>query len=76
MRSVEILINNWDDPDGYTKAILKEFNWMKRERKVIDKLIRMKYLGINDAWVLKKNSRRMGMQIGFREAKMLMKNLR
>ncbi len=76
MRSVEILINNWDDPDGYTQAILKEFNWMKRERKVIDKLIRMKYLGINDAWVLKKNSRRMGMQIGFREATMLMKNLR
>ncbi len=76
MRSVQILLNKWGDPEGYTKAILREFHWMKNERKVIDKLRKREHLGIQDAWVLKKNSKRMGMQVGLREAAMLIRNLR
>ncbi len=76
MRSVQILLNEWDDPAGYTQAILKEFHWMKNERKVIDKLRKKRHLGIQDAWVLKKNSKRMGMQVGLREAAMFIKKLR
>jgi hypothetical protein len=33
-------------------------------------------VGVKDAWVLKKNSRRMGMQVGLKEAIRLVKNLR
>ncbi len=76
MRSVQILINKWDDPGAYTQAILREFHWMKNERNVIDKLRKREHLGIRDAWVLKKNSKRMGMQVGFREAAILIKRLR
>lgn len=76
MRSVQILMQWWDDPDGYPEAILKEFSWMKPERKVIDTLRRRGPLGIKDAWVLRKNSKRMGMQVGLREAEMLLRNLR
>jgi hypothetical protein len=49
---------------------------MRNERKVIDKLRKKRHLGIQDAWVLKKNSKRMGMQVGLREAAMLIKKLR
>jgi flavin-dependent dehydrogenase len=68
MRSVRLLLENWDDPQGYTRAILKEFEWMQKERAVIDKLLQRSPLGIKDAWVLRKNSRRMGMRVGLKEA--------
>jgi hypothetical protein len=76
MKSAQILLDYWEDPGGYQKAILREFNWMKSERMVIDKLRSHEALGVKDAWVLKKNSRRMGMQVGLKEAILLLKNLR
>lgn len=75
MRSVRILLDNWDDPQAYSKAILKEFDWMKSERVVIDKLRDSKRLGFRDGLVLKYNSKRMGMQVGIRDAVLLLKNL-
>jgi flavin-dependent dehydrogenase len=75
MRSVQLLLQNWESPEVYTKRILKEFHWMEMERKVIDKLLTKESLGIKDAWVLKKNSRRMGMRVGVKEAVALLKAL-
>jgi hypothetical protein len=69
------LIEHWSDPEGYTEAILKEFHWMKSERNVIDKLRIGKRLEMNDAWILRKNSRRMGMKVGLREAHVLLGHL-
>jgi flavin-dependent dehydrogenase len=76
MKSVQIMLRHWDDPNGYSKAILTEFEWMRRERAVINKLMKRDRLGIKDAWVLKKNSKRMGMQVDLKDALMLLKNLR
>jgi flavin-dependent dehydrogenase len=75
MRSVNLLIEHWDDPDGYTAALLKEFNWMKAERRVIDKLLRKEKLGLLDAWTLKRNSKRMSMTVKLGQAAALMKHL-
>lgn len=76
MKSVKLLLDCWDDPTGYATAIQKEFAWMKGERIVIDKLGRDEALGLKDAWVLRKNSRRMGMQVRLRDAGILLKHLR
>jgi flavin-dependent dehydrogenase len=76
MRSAQLLMEQWDDPSGYTKAILREFRWMQGERRVVDKLRRDEAFGLGDAWVLKKNSRRMAMEVGLKEAAMLLKHLR
>jgi len=76
MRSAQILKEFWDDPPGYTKAILREFSWMENERRVIDKLRAGAKLAIRDAWVLKKNARRMGMQVGLKDAASLLGHLR
>ncbi|MGD2127426.1 MAG: hypothetical protein PVG99_15215, partial [Desulfobacteraceae bacterium] len=76
MKSVKIILEHWDDPEGYTKTILKEFEWMKKERAVIDKLLAGDHLRIKDAWVLKKNARRMAMQIDIKDAFVLLKSLR
>jgi flavin-dependent dehydrogenase len=76
MRNVQLLLSTWDNPDAYTKAVLAEFRWMKDERGVIDKLRRSAGVGIREACVLRKNSKRMGMQVRLKDAIALMKNLR
>jgi flavin-dependent dehydrogenase len=76
MRTVKILLDHWDDPEGYEKAVLHEFAWMEEERRVVDKLLEGGVLGPWDALVLKDNSRRMGMRIGLIDAASLLKNLK
>ena len=75
MRSVQILLQWWDSPLNYTRAILREFAWMKKERRVLDKLKEGKKLGWRDAGVLKRNSKRMGMRVGFKQAAELLNRL-
>jgi flavin-dependent dehydrogenase len=76
MRSVQLLLEHWDNPVGYQKAVLREFRWMKEERMVVDNLRHSRTLGLKDAWVLKKNSKRMAMEVGIKEATKLLRNLR
>ena len=76
MKSVHLLMQWWSDPDGYARAVAREFRWMKGERRVIDKLRKGLEPGLSDAWTLKQNSRRMGMKVGLRDAAVLMKHLR
>jgi flavin-dependent dehydrogenase len=75
MRSVELLLEHWDHPEAYTRAVLAEFAWMAPERRVVDKLRQGRRLGLRDAKVLKDNSRRMGMRVGLREAALLLARL-
>ena len=76
LQSVEILLKHWDNGDGYTKAILAAFDWMREERAVVDRLVAGKRLGIRDAWIVKKNSNRMGITVGLEVALRLMRRLR
>lgn len=75
MRSVQHLISHWNDSTRYTQAILREFKWMKSERRVIDKLRRKGPPGILDARVLQRNAKRMDMRIKIRDAVKLCKRL-
>ena len=76
MRSAQILLDNWDDPDSYRASILKEFSWIQNERKLLDKLRNMAPLNLGDAWILKHNSKRIGVNIGLTEAAMYVKKLK
>jgi flavin-dependent dehydrogenase len=75
MRSVQLLLDAWNDSRQYREAVLDEFSWMKGERGVVDSLRRAEGVGLREALVLRKNSRRMGMRVGIREAIELLKNL-
>ncbi len=68
LRSARILVDCWDDAPAYTRAVLREFAWMRRERGVLERLRGGRRVRIADAWTLRSNSRRMGMRIGIREA--------
>jgi flavin-dependent dehydrogenase len=76
LQSAQLLLKWWNNPEAYRKAVLREFRWMKEERRVVDKLRNDELLALKDAWVLKKNSRRMGMTVRVRDARRLMKNLK
>jgi len=76
LQSAEILLNHWNNADEYTKAILSAFDWMREEREVVDRLIAGRSLGIRDAWIVKKNSNRMGITVGLEVALKLMRKLR
>jgi flavin-dependent dehydrogenase len=76
MRSVQLLLDAWEKPERYEKAILDEFRWMREERGVVDILRKGKRVGVRDARVLRRNARRMGMGVGLRDALALLKNLR
>jgi flavin-dependent dehydrogenase len=76
MRSVELLLANWDRPREYTEAVLAEFAWMKEERAVVDRLRKAGHLGIREARVLKRNAKRMGLHVGLRQAVALLLHMR
>jgi len=76
MRSVQLLLDSWDDPVRYRNAVLKEFSWMRDERRVVDRVRNAQPLRIRDALVLKNNSRRMDMKVRLKDAMVLLKNLR
>ncbi len=76
MKSVQILLTCREDPDAYTRAILEEFEWMAKERGIIDKLRNAHNLNMKDARVLRENSKRMGMRFGIRQAFQMIKGAR
>jgi flavin-dependent dehydrogenase len=76
MQSVQMLLDAWDNPEQYREALLDEFRWMRDERGVIDRLRGGNNVGIREALVLKRNSRRMGMRVRVRDAVALLRNLR
>jgi flavin-dependent dehydrogenase len=76
MRSVELLLANWDRPHEYAEAVLAEFAWMKEERAVVDRLRNAGHLGIREARVLKRNAKRMGLHVGLRRAVALLLHMR
>ena len=76
MKSVKIFLEHWNDPAGYTATILNEFEWMKKEREVVNKIKAAARINLKDAWVLKRNARRMGMEVELKDALVLLKAIR
>jgi 2-polyprenyl-6-methoxyphenol hydroxylase-like FAD-dependent oxidoreductase len=76
MRSVQLLLESWDNPAKYRDALFDEFHWMRNERRVVDRLRNARRVGLLDALVLRRNSRRMGMDVRLKDAMVLLKSLR
>jgi flavin-dependent dehydrogenase len=75
LKSARLLLDNWDDPDAYQYSILREFLWMKKERSVIDKVIKGRSINLFDARILKNNTRRLGMKLGSYQALKILKSM-
>ena len=75
LKSARLLLNHWEDPAAYEKAILKEFEWMKEERKVIDKIRHGKRIGLMDARIFKSTTQRLNMEVGVYQALNVLRHL-
>ncbi len=74
LKSARLLLANWEDSGAYQRAILREFSWMKEERKVVDKVRQGKGIGLLDARVLKNSTKRLSMNLELSQALRLLRN--
>lgn len=75
LKSARLLLANWENPDAYREAILKEFSWMKDERKVVDKASQGQRPGLFDAKILKHSAQRFNMDLDYNQGLYLLRSL-
>ena len=75
LTSARLLLENWEDPNAYQHSISREFLWMKKERSVIDKVMKGRSISLFDAQILKNNTRRLNMKLGSYQALRILKSL-
>jgi flavin-dependent dehydrogenase len=63
MQCGEMLLESWDDLEGYQAKVLDAYDWMRKERKALEKLWAGKGLSLRDARTFLQHSKRVGMEI-------------
>jgi flavin-dependent dehydrogenase len=75
LKSARLLLANWEDVVAYQNEILTEFEWVKKERSVVDKAMQGKRIGLLDAQILKNNTKRLSMNFKLNQALKLLRSL-
>jgi flavin-dependent dehydrogenase len=68
LRCVNIVLASYPDKVKYTHRLLREFEWMYRERRIVDKLIAGRSFTIRDWSAIMTNAKRMGIKLTYSEA--------
>ncbi len=63
MQTAELLLEYWEDLDGYSKEVLRRYDWMRKERRTAEKLRDGLMPTISDALVFKRHSVMAGMEM-------------
>jgi flavin-dependent dehydrogenase len=61
MQTAEMLLEHWDDLDGYVKEVLTRYDWMRKERRTAEKISEGVTPSLSDALVFRRHSRMVGM---------------
>lgn len=75
LQSARLLLANWGSAQAYQKAIMKEFSLMKRERKVVDKVVQGQNLGWSEAMVLRDTTKRFRINLNYSQGSILLKSI-
>ncbi|NLX49963.1 MAG: hypothetical protein GXY82_08890 [Methanospirillum sp.] len=71
LECARLLADRLGDPEGYTRAVLARFGWMRGERETLDRLLAAGgggALGLRDRWRFYRNARRSGIRLPLAEA--------
>jgi flavin-dependent dehydrogenase len=68
MQCGEMLLELWDDLDEYQAKVLKRYDWMRKERRVLEKLWAGKKPSITDMGTFIKHSKTVGVEISAAQA--------
>ena len=63
MQTAELLLEHWEDLEGYTEEILRRYDWMRRERRTAVKLGNGLMPTLSDALVFKRHSKMAGIEM-------------
>ncbi|OGO24952.1 MAG: hypothetical protein A2144_08825 [Chloroflexi bacterium RBG_16_50_9] len=75
LKSARLLMANWDEPQAYQRAILKEYSRMKDERAVVDKAVQGKRIGLFDVRALKNSTRRFRINLTHKQGLSLLRSI-
>jgi flavin-dependent dehydrogenase len=64
MQCAEMLVENWDDLDKYSQSVLKKFDWMRREREGLERLMGGEMPSVGDLRTFVQHARRAGFEMG------------
>ncbi len=73
MQCAEMLLKHWNDLDHYAETVLNDFDWMRREREALEKMVQGKVPSLLDIRVFTTHSERVGIEIGPVQALQLFK---
>jgi flavin-dependent dehydrogenase len=63
MQTAELLLEHWDDLDGYAREVLRRYDWMRRERRTAEKIFNGQRPNLSDALVFRRHSQMVGMEL-------------
>lgn len=64
MQCAELLAEHWDDLDAYTGAVLKRYDWMRKERLALERLMGGDMPTASDLRTFIQHTRRVGLGMG------------
>ncbi|HTY47912.1 MAG TPA: hypothetical protein VMB46_09655 [Methanomassiliicoccales archaeon] len=73
MQCAELLIDHWDDLRRYESSVLKKYDWMRREREALEKMVKGRVPPLRDVRVFTSHSKRVGIELGPVQALQLFK---
>jgi flavin-dependent dehydrogenase len=63
MQTAEMLLENWDDLNSYSEKVLNRYDWMRKERKALEKLIDGRMPFLSDALTMKRHCNMVGVEM-------------
>ncbi len=68
MQCAEMLVDNWDDLEEYKRLVLSRYDWMRKERRALDRMVKGKLPSPTDAMGFLEHSKNAGIELGMVDA--------
>lgn len=75
MQCGEMLLENWDDLDRYSERVLKRYDWMRKERKGLEKLMEGRTPSLLESMSMRKHFKTVGIEIKVSHILRLLRNM-
>ena len=75
MQCGELLLENWDDLDRYSERVLKRYDWMRKERKGLEKLMEGRTPSLLESMSMRKHLKTVGVEIKAGHILKLLRNM-
>ena len=75
MQCGEMLMENWDDLDRYSETVLKRYDWMRKERKGLERLMEGRTPSLPEALTMRGHLKSVGVEIKTGQIIRLLRNM-